>query len=232
LSPKALAILEQEKPGVVYYLAGPMELRKGAGEAELKAWQEKYAGLESVFSAVKKIGARLVLVSSGGAIYSSPDSPYAKGSLFLEAIAEKSGADHVIVRFSNIYGPGQWREGVVPSVILHVLHGLAVTIGGDGSQTRDFLYIDDAVFALVQVALGREQGIFDVGSGKEVSINDVVAMVETILNKKANKEYHGSAGPQKSVVDPQKFQAAFNWTQKVDIKEGLAKTIEWYKQNG
>ena len=232
LSPKAFAILEQEKPDVVYYLAGPMELRGGAGEAELKSWQEKYKGLESIFDMVVKIGARLVLVSSGGAIHSNPNSPYAKANLFLESMVQKSGANHVILRFSNIYGPRQWKEGIVPSVILSILHDHAVTIGGDGNQTRDFLYIGDAVSALIQAGINDEQGVFDVGSGMETSVNDLVAMIEVTLNKKAQKEYQGLAGPQKSVVDPKKFQETFNWVQKVGIKEGLIKTIEWFKENG
>lgn len=229
LSPRALAIFEQEKPEVVYYLAGPMELRKGAGEAELIAWQEKYSGLEAVLNMVVTMRARLVLASSGGAIYANPDSPYAKGNLFLEAMVERSGANHVVLRFSNIYGPGQWQEGVVPSVILNILRSHPIVIWGDGSQTRDFLYIADAVSALMKAGISDEQGIFDVGLGSQTSINEVVAAVESILGKKAEKEYRGSPGPQKSVVDPEKFQKVFGWESKTDIKEGLVKTIEFYK---
>lgn len=232
LSPRALTMLEQEKPDVVHYLAGPMELRKGAGDAELKSWQEKYSGLETVFKMIARMGARLVLVSSGGALYTTPNSPYAKANLFLENMVKKSGANHIVLRFSNIYGPRQWKEGIVPAIISNTLRGHIVFIGGNGNQTRDFLYIADAVSALMRAGTSDDQGIFDVGSGKETSVNKVVAEVETILGKKSRKEYRGSPGPEKSVLKPEKFQQVFGWAPKIDIKEGLVETIEWYKNNG
>ncbi len=232
LSSRAFDILQEEKPDAVYYLAGPMELRSGAGEAELKSWQERYRGLESVFKAIASMRARLVLVSSGGAIYASPGSAYAKANLFLEAMLEKSGTNHVVVRFSNIYGPGQWKEGVVPSIISNILHDQPVIIGGDGNQTRDFLYVDDAVSALMETAMSKEKGIFDVGSGKETRINEIVVEVENLLEKKADKEYRDLPGAKKSVVNPGKFQHAFNWRASVSLKNGLQKTIEYYKHAG
>lgn len=232
LSLRALTMLQQEKPDVVYYLAGPMELRGGAGEAELKSWQEKYSGLEPVFKTVAGMGAKLVLVSSGGALYAAPNSPYAKANLFLETMVKKSGANHIVLRFSNIYGPRQWKEGLVPTVISNILHDHSIIIGGDGNQTRDFLYVADAVSALMRAGISDDQGIFDVGSGKETSVNEVVAGVEIILGKKAKKEYRGSPGPEKSVVNPEKFQQVFGWEAKVGMKEGLMETIEWYKNNG
>lgn len=229
LSSKALEMIMQEKPDVVYYLAGPMELRGGAGEAELQSWQEKYSGLGPVLAVIVNMQAKLVLVSSGGAVYSNPDSAYAKANIFLEGLVEYSGADYVILRLSNIYGPGQWKDGLMPSVILHILQDRTVVIGGDGNQTRDFLYVADAVSALIQAGTSQEQGIFDVGSGRETAVNEVLAEVEAVLGKEAKKEYRGSAGPQKSVVNPEKFQQTFGWQSKIGLKEGLLSTIEYYQ---
>ena len=133
---------------------------------------------------------RFVFVSSGGAIYenagviptsekypASPSSLYALANLIIEKYIEiyckNYNLDFTIARLSNVYGPGQWESGIIPSIIIKILKNESPVIYGTGKQTRDFIYIDDAVEALIMLAEKSKNGIYNIGTGKEISLNKV-----------------------------------------------------------
>jgi UDP-glucose 4-epimerase len=133
-----------------------------------------------------------------------------------------------------VYGPRQdphGEAGVVAIFTQKMLSGEQPIINGNGRQTRDFVFVDDVVEANLAV-MGKEvQGIYNVGTGQESSINELFGMLRE-LTKSSCKEIHGPAkkGEQtRSVVDATKLRNELGWDQKVGLREGLARTVEYFR---
>ena len=148
-------------------------------------------GTLNVLEAARPHGAQLVFSSTGGAIYGEcerpareederrPLSPYGTAKLaaeeYLATWNRLHGTRHVALRFANVYGPRQLAKlegGVVAIFTDRLRAGESVTIFGDGEQTRDYVYVGDVV-AAVLAAVGRDGGVFNVGTGTETSVNEL-----------------------------------------------------------
>ena len=138
--------------------------------------------------------------------------------------------DFVIPRVSNAYGPRQWQSGVVPSFIIKTLKKERPIIFGKGNQTRDFIYIDDAVEALMILAKRGKNEVYNVGSGQEISLKKLFALVNNLLGSKVKPVYEKPRffEVQRSVLAISKIQKELGWRPKTDIKKGLLKTIHYY----
>lgn len=235
---EVLQALGQYKPEAIYFLAGPMGLRKAEGSEEFVSAQKTSENFAKVVTLAAAIGARLVLASSGGALYAqatviptpeseapTPNSAYGKANLELENLLQVNSTNYIILRFSNVYGPGQWKEGVIPSLIHNIREGSAVAINGDGSQTRDFLYIDDAVDALVKAGEKEAAGAFNVSAGRETSMNELIDAVAFEMKKETARTYSGEEGIIRSCLDASKFKETFGWMPRTSLEEGIKKTI-------
>ncbi|MBI1866438.1 MAG: GDP-mannose 4,6-dehydratase, partial [Candidatus Staskawiczbacteria bacterium] len=120
-----------------------------------------------------------------------------------------------------------------PSIIIKILKKEKPIIYGDGIQTRDFIYIDDAVNALILAAEIEKRGIYNVGSGKEIRINEIFRITKNFLNTKI-VQIHKNLKEQetkRSLLGIKKIKKDFGWQPKVGIKEGLDKTIEWFQKH-
>jgi len=190
---------------IIYHLAGAINLKRGGNDSGVERAREVCRLARE--NKVKKI----IFFSSGGAIYSNPKSEYAQANLETEKIIKGSGLDYVILRLSNVYGPRQWEEGIIPQII----KGNPV-IKGDGEQKRDFIYIDDVVE--VSILAKDAHGTYDIGSGKLYSINEIIKMVEI----KIKPNYVGEKD-----IDARAIKSNFdNWKPRVDLREGLKRTVE------
>lgn len=150
----------------------------------------------------------------------------------------------VVVRFASIYGPRQqinealgWRP-VIPEFITKVLRGEAPTIDGDGKQTRDLLYVGDAVAGVIQAMecereTANNGGMFILGTNKETSVNEMYEGVAALLNSKIKAKH----GPPKAEdimrmrYDSCKAEHTFGWSPKVRFATGLEETIRWHQRN-
>lgn len=248
-SSKTLKIFEKEKPQILYYLAGPINLRKEVNDSLFEnslnfLYDFKKTLDYSRFSKVKKI----IFVSSGGALYPGareiptsenypvcPNSLYGLANLtsekFLEKYCRFFKLHFIILRFSNIYGPRQWLQGVIPSFIISALENKSLIIRGAGRQTRDFLYIDDAIKALLLSIKLQKDGVYNVGFGKETSLRELSKKIAIILNIKSKTTYHSSEeyGIDRSALDYSKIKKELGWQPKYSLEEGLKETIKWYK---
>ena len=198
---------------------------------------------------------RLVFVSSGGAIYRagtgmppskedsalSPRSYYGAGKLalelFIEAYHHQTGNAAMILRPSNIYGPGQRAKqqfGIVPTLLSALRDGKPFTIWGDGSARRDFLYIDDFL-DLCHRVISREwprepASIFNAGSGDDVSILELCDLVENISGRTLDRHF----APQRGVdmpsaqLDTEKARQALGWSAGTPLRLGLEQTWQWF----
>jgi UDP-glucose 4-epimerase len=233
------------------HLAAQMNVRRSVDDPIFDA-RVNVLGTLNVLDQATRHGARKVIFSSsGGAIYgeqhsfpavethvTQPLSPYGISKLcgehYLSYYARLSGIQVVSLRYANVYGPRQDPEGeagVVAIFIQKMLNRQQAVINGNGRQTRDFVFVDDVVEANL-MALGPDvQGIYNVGTGVETSVNDLFhVLVE--LTKCDLKEVHGPAkkGEQaRSVIDSSKLKTELAWEPKFDLREGLRRTVEYFR---
>lgn len=141
----------------------------------------------------------------------------------------------VSLRYANVYGPRQDPEGeagVVAIFIQKMLRGEQAVVNGNGRQTRDFVFVEDVVEANMAAMAPEVSGVYNVGTGVETSVNDLFRMVVDLM-KVDFKEVHGPAkkGEQaRSVIDSTKLRHELGWEPKVDLREGLRRTVEYFRE--
>ncbi len=244
-------IFRNERPSVVFHLAAQMNVRRSVEDPMFDA-QVNVLGTLNVLEQASKHGARKVIFSSsGGAIYgeqlafpapethiTQPLSPYGISKLcgehYLSYYHRLSGIQVVSLRYANVYGPRQDPEGeagVVAIFIQKMLRGEQAVVNGNGRQTRDFVFVEDVVESNLMAMGPSVEGVYNVGTGIETSVNDLYKIVVE-LTKVDFKEVHGPAkrGEQaRSVIDSTKLHRDLGWEPKVDLREGLRRTVEYFR---
>jgi UDP-glucose 4-epimerase len=203
-------------------------------------------GTVALLEACRDVGVRRVILASSATIYGNqaqqpvheemapqPTVPYAVSKLaaeqFLFIIGRLAGFQTVALRIFNAYGPGQplppVHAPVIPQFMHQILGGGSVVVQGDGSQTRDFVYIDDVVKALMAtaVAVGVDQQIINIGSGLEITVNALIERIAQSVDRKANILYNRetSGGVGRLVADLGKARRLLGYTPAVDMATGL-----------
>jgi UDP-glucose 4-epimerase len=207
-------------------------------------------GTVSLMEAMRDAGIRRVVLASSGAIYGQqerqpvreihmphPDSPYAVSKWaaehYVHAIGELWGIETVALRIFNAYGPGQALPAshapIVPRFLLQAVTGGTAVIYGDGEQTRDFIYVDDVVAALLKAATARHVNrmVINVGSGFETSINRLARRLEEVVGKNLNimysRERPGGVG--RLVADISRAEKLLDFQPETGLVEGLRRTL-------
>src|SRR3954470_8822291 len=168
----------------------------------------------------------------------APLSPYgagkATGEAYCSAFHGAYGMDAVAVRFSNAYGPRSARKtNVIPLFIRRIMAGRPLTVYGDGTQTRDFVFVTDLANGLIRAAETPEVGgqIFQLASGVETSLNDLVAMLAEVSGTQPQLQHEppraGEIQRNYSLVD--KARDRLGHAPQVALAEGLARTWEWFQ---
>jgi len=209
-------------------------------------------GTVSVMEAMRDAGVRRVVFTSSGAVYGeqvsqpvredlppNPDSPYAVSKLaaehYVRTIGTLWGIETVSLRIFNAYGPGQpippSHAPVIPRFLRQALRGGSIVVFGDGTQTRDFVYIDDVVDALVAAATAADidRRVINVGSGQETSINELVAAIGRVTGNGAIEPIYTSSespGVKRLCADLTLAREKLGYTPKVGLEEGLRLTLE------
>jgi UDP-glucose 4-epimerase len=208
-------------------------------------------GTVCVMEAMRDTGVRRVVFASSGAIYGeqatqpigedhnpNPNSPYGVSKIaaeyYVSTLGTLYGIETVSLRIFNAYGPGQdlppSHPPVIPQLLKQAQSGGSLVIFGDGSQTRDFVYVDDVVDALVRAAtaVNVNRAVINVGSGREVSINDVAAGVARAARKRPDVLHNQamSSGVSRLVADVERARVLLGWQPRTDLEEGLCLTLE------
>jgi dTDP-glucose 4,6-dehydratase len=168
-----------------------------------------------------------------------PRGVYDEAKRFAEALAmayhRAHGVETRIARIFNTYGPRMRLDDgrVVPNFVGQALRGEPLTVYGDGSQTRSFCYVDDLIEGIYRLLLSDEVEPVNVGNPAEMSILDFAHLVNRLTGNKAGivyEDYRIPDDPQVRRPDISKARQVLNWEPKVDLEEGLQKTIEWFRK--
>ena len=196
--------------------------------------------------------AHVVFLSSGGACYGEqevfpapeghpirPESVYGLskrvGEMYLEFWSRVWGISSTSLRLSNVYGPRQnphGEAGVVAIFCERLLAGKDIVVNGSGEQTRDFVFVGDVADAVFKAVEKRPVGEFNIGTGRETSVISLATELRDRACPTAKIDFApAKAGEQmRSVIDNTLAGKVLSWSPKVDMADGLARTLEWYRE--
>jgi UDP-glucose 4-epimerase len=217
-------------------------------------YETNVLGTLNLLSAAHEAGVERVVLASSAAVYgeadgpvtedapTSPQSPYAASKLAMEEAALLYYREHalpvVCLRYFNVYGPRQRPDSpyaaVIPAFIRAGLEGRPPVIYGDGEQRRDFVYVGDAVRAnlLAAESEGAVGGVFNIGGGGSVSVNELARNLQTVLPKGQDPVYESprQGDIRFSKADLSSAKRGLDYQPEIDLLAGLRLTVEWYAQ--
>jgi len=209
------------------------------------------AGTVSLMEALRDVGVRRVVYISSGAVYGSqveqplkecstpnPSSPYAvsklAGEFYVRTIGDLWGIESVSLRVFNAYGPGQHLPAshppVIPSYLRNAVRDGSLIVHGQGSQTRDYVFVDDVVRCMVAAATapGLDNAVINVGSGSETSVRELIRLIIDMTGSKAEVIYNPrtDAGVSRMCADLSLARERLGFQPRVSLSEGLRLTLE------
>ena len=243
--------------GVVYHLAAMASVAKSL-EDPLLCHAVCATGTLNVIDAARRAGVRRVVYAASSSAYGSasdpagqgeetplrPLSPYAAAKLagehYLEAASACFGVETVRLRFFNIFGPRQRADspysGVIAIFTGLLTAGKSPTVHGDGLQSRDFVYVENCVDAILRAGStpGVSGDVFNVGTGRGVSVVELVAALNRALGTSIEPRFGPArAGDVRfSLAKVGRIRAALGFDPKVGFEEGLKRTVDWYRAGG
>ena len=233
---------------VVFHLAAQADVQTSMQRPGYDA-AVNVVGTANVLEAAS--GAQVIFASSGGAGYGECAEPATEQTPFLPlspyGIAKKCGEEylagwnrihrtqHVSLRFANVYGPRQdagLEGGVVAIFLERLASGAATVIYGDGTQARDFVYVDDIVDSLLAAA-GRAGGPYNVGTGRDTTVAELHAACERVAGVEQPPRHEPArlGDVQRSVLDARLITRELGWLPRVSLDDGLARTWAWMKEH-
>lgn len=245
---------------IVNHHAAQIDVRRSVADPRFDA-RVNIDGLLNVLELARRFGTRRVLfVSSGGVVYGEPEvmptpesapklplSPYGVTKLaaefYLHYYRRVHGLESVALRYSNVYGPRQdphGEAGVVAIFSTRLISGEALTIYGDGEQTRDYIYVGDVVAAnmlLSDVPLGDGAGLdaysFNVGTGIETSVNQLARAMMAATGREVEIRYAPARPGEllRSCLDASRLRA-LGWAPQTSLDDGLNATYQYIAGRG
>lgn len=251
---KIKEIFEAEKPEIVYHLAAQIDVRKSVADPIFDAQTNILGSINLIKNSAENNVKKFIFSSTGGAIYGDTDnrptaetepewplSPYGIAKLtidkYLNYYHQVFGLKYSSLRYGNVYGPRQnphGEAGVVAIFLNKMLEDEQPMINGDGTQTRDYVFVGDVVRANLSALENFDNvGIYNIGAGIETDVNQLFAEINRHFENKF-QETHGPAklGEQKtSCLDYAKIKKDFGWEPKTDFSTGIEKTYQWFSEN-
>ena len=259
-SPEAARVVREGGYDVICHLAAQIDVRKSVADPANDA-RVNVLGTIGIAEAVRQSGrrTRLVFASTGGALYGDfvtppnvedfpkdPESPYGIAKLaaeyYLAYYGRVHGLECVVLRFANVYGPRQdphGEAGVVAIFCNRILAGEAMTVFGDGEQTRDYVFVKDVARANALAATRPlpeaarlDARAFNVGTGVETTVLELAEQ----LQRSAGREVgvvHAPARPGeqlRSAVSVDRAREMLGWEPQATLADGLAETFAWFAE--
>jgi UDP-glucose 4-epimerase len=208
-------------------------------------------GTVSLMEAMRDVGVHRVVFTSSGAIYGNqgeqplredshpnPGSPYAVSKLaaeyYVRTIGSLWGIETVSLRIFNAYGPGQHlppsHPPVIPNFLRQAMRAGTVVMHGDGSQTRDYVFVDDAVSAMIAAATapGISHSVINIGSGKETSIRELIRIIMEVTGRSFEviNNLRNDPGVSRMRADITRAREKLGYNPRISLEEGLRLTME------
>ena len=249
--PDVSDLINRRKPDTIFHLAAQASVRESVAHPTLDA-EINIQGSLNVFEGAVEAGVRkIVFAGSGGTLYGVPDevpvgedhrqtpgSPYGVSKKtvgdYLHYYRAVHGIDYTVLALANVYGPRQdphGEAGVIAIFAGQLLEPIRPTIFGDGEQTRDFVYVDDAVDAFVRAA-DRGSGLLcNIGTGTETSVNELYA---AMAGAAGVEEPAVHAPPRtgellRSALDPGRAKLHLGWEPWTDLSTGVGEVLRWFR---
>jgi CDP-glucose 4,6-dehydratase len=252
----ARTVAEQEV-GTIFHLAA-QTIVTAANASPAPTFATNIQGTWAVLEAARLGPVARVIVAASGMAYGEqatlpytedmalqPRHPYEVSKAATDLVARSYwhtfGVPVATTRLTNVYGGGDRNTSrLIPELVAATLEQRAPRIRSDGTPERDFLYVEDAVAAYLAIAdaLEREDGpsargeAFNAGGGRPVSVRDVVETLGRVAGRPLDAVYDAANTPgeiSRHYVDVGKIERICGWTPKVDLEEGLRRTLDWYR---
>lgn len=256
-SGEAAELIRNERFDAIFHFAAQMDVRRSVADPRFDA-DVNVLGFLNLMEAAREVPVqKVVFASTGGAIYGEPDpeineggpqpehhpqrpvSPYGITKLvtekYLHFYETSYGIPYGAMRFGNVYGPRQnphGEAGVVAIFAERLLDGRQPVIYGHGEQTRDYVYVGDVVRAVLAAFDHDGSGVFNVGTGRETSVNELFRILNDITGAGAAEEHaEGKPGEQqRSVLDITHARQTLGWQPGLSLEEGLKRTVAWFDE--
>ncbi len=244
-------IFSETKPEVIFHLAAQASVIVSAKDPAFDI-ETNVIGTVNLLMAAKKYKVKKFIFSStGGAIYgdkaerpttemaeADPVSPYGIDKMFAEKFIKYfsgEGLQSVILRYANVFGPRQNPKGEAGIVAIFtdcMIRDERLDVFGDGTHTRDFVYVTDVVAANLMAMDSDVCDTFNIGTGCETSVNEIVKILQELSGSKSEIVHidYKAKEQEHSSLDASKIKESLGWEPKVTLKDGLQKTIEWFKE--
>ena len=247
---RARAFIASFRPDVLVHLAAQVSVAASGDDPEADA-RANVLGTLAVGRAALEAGARRFVVASSAAVYGAPvripideehplqpQSPYGvsklAGEQYARVLAEQASREWCVLRYANVYGPRQRSDGeagVVAVFAEAARRGVPLPVHGDGEQTRDFVFVEDVAEATLRAAehpAGAGQ-VFNVATGRETRIRDLADAVWRAAGRQGGVPLaFGPPRPgdvRRSVLQADKARRLLGWVARVELTEGLARTL-------
>jgi UDP-glucose 4-epimerase len=242
------ALVESSRPSVIFHLAAQVSVQASVAFPGMDA-QINVVGTVNVLEAARRAGARVVFASTGGALYGpaapvpspessapAPQSAYGiakcAAERYVEYYNQLHKTNHSIIRFANVYGPRQSHSsesGVVSIFCAQTLAGQPVTIYGDGRQTRDYVYVSDAIAALLAATRRAEPGTWNIGTGIETSVLHLAGTVSSLGGTPVSHRFAPARAGEvrRSALCAKQAERDLDWRPLVSLRDGVAAVYDW-----
>ena len=244
-------ILQRERPELVFHLAAQSSVRQSALNPVSDA-DSNIVGTVRLISAAAAEGVdKFIYSSTGGAIYGDPDTipcdedtpvcpltPYGLskrvGEQYLELFHRVYGLDYTILRYANVYGPGQnphGEAGVVAIFAGMMTEGKQPRIYGNGLQERDFVFVSDVVAANLAAVHRGDGGTYNIGAGAPVSVAQIYSLLQELTGFEEGPAYRPRRAGEvlKIALDSGRAARELDWQPQVTLAEGLRRTVDYVR---
>ena len=251
LDAAAADLIRRERPDVVNHHAAQISVRRSVDDPQLDA-RINILGTVALLDAAREAGVRrFVFVSSGGAVYGEqetypapethqtwPVSPYGvskrSGELYCHFFQAEYGLPFVAFRYANVYGPRQdphGEAGVVAIFSGKMLRNETVTVNGDGKQTRDYVFVGDVARMSLRALEADATGPVNIGTGIETDVNVLAETLRDVAGSRSEIQHGPAKGGEqrRSVIDARRAREVFGWQPEVPLRDGLARTVEFFR---
>lgn len=244
-------IIQRERPEIVFHLAAQSSVRQSALDPVADAGSNVMGTVRLIAAAAAEGVEKFIFSSTGGAIYGDPDTlpcdekttinpltPYALskhvGEQYLELFNATYGLDYTILRYANVYGPGQNPDG--EAGVIAIFAGMMLSerrpqIFGDGLQERDFVYVSDVVKANLAAVNRGHNRTYNIGTGRQVSVLQIYEMLREITGYDQDPDYRPRrAGEVLNIaLDSTRAEKELKWTPEVPLEDGLRRSVEYIR---